>query len=569
MRLPLQKRLLLASLALPILAAAPALAQNRAPKPRLVVTIVVDQMRADYIDHFRDLFLPPGNSGGQAGGFRYLSERGACYPGARYRHFPLFTGPGHALILTGGYPYKTGIVSNDWYDKVGRRSVYCVQDDAAKVVGARPGSKAKPMSPLNLRSTTVCDELKMATGGAAKVVTLSLKDRAAILLGGRLPDATIWFDDSTGGWISSSAYCKSGQLPAWVRAINARKVPDSYFGRSWAASLPMSARSRLWKPAGVAPPDGVYNLGASFPHRVSGGLKAPGAAFYKAFTLTPWANKFVLDAAKSAVSSEKMGQDSTPDLLAINLATNDYVGHAFGPNSPEMMEVTVQTDRLLSDFFRFLDRSVPGGLANVTIALTADHGVAPIPETMEAAGFRAGRIEDSALKDAAESALDSRFGPQDWVLEFVDPYLTISPQAIEASKADADEVYSVAARAISGLSGIYAAYPRGQIEQGKLPATDLGGRLYKGFYPKVSGDVLVVAEQGWFSEESPGKNTATHGSPYAYDTAVPLLLAGFGIRPGLYREDVCPSGLAPSLCALLGIARPSACDGTNLTSALR
>lgn len=183
-------------------------------KPRLAVVIVVDQLRADYLDRFNDLFLPPGKSGRDAGGFRYLRERGAQFPSARYKHFPLFTAPGHAVVSTGGYPYKTGIVGNEWFDVAARKPMYSVADEGAKVVTDDANSTATPMSPRNLRSSTLGDELKMATGGQAKVVSLALKDRPAILLGGRLSDATIWFDDSTGGWISSDFYCKNGALPA-------------------------------------------------------------------------------------------------------------------------------------------------------------------------------------------------------------------------------------------------------------------------------------------------------------------------------------------------------------------
>lgn len=538
-------------------------------KPRLVVMIVVDQMRADYLDRFNDLFLPPGKSGRDAGGFRFLRERGAQFPSARYKHFPLFTGPGHAVVSTGGYPYKTGIVGNDWYVKATRSPMYCVQDDAVKVVGALLNSTAEPMSPRNLRSTTVSDELKMATGGQARVVSLSLKDRAAILLGGHLPDAALWFDASTGQWISSSFYCKSGQLPAWAQALNARKLPDAYFGQSWNLNLPATALRRLWNPPMEPPFPAVSAIGAAFPHRIDGGLKSPGAAFYKAFVLTPWANGFVLNTAKAAVLSQSMGQDETPDLLEINLASNDYVGHAFGPNSPEVMDITVQTDRQLSDFFRFLDRSVPGGLKNVTIALTADHGVAPVPDTMTAAGFHAGRILTGDVIAAANKALDGRFGARDWALHYVEPYLYLDDAALTSAKADPEVAQQVAARAIAALDGIYAAYPRAQLEEGRLPGTDLSAHLYRGFYPKVSGDVMIVTEQNYFTQSSPESHDTTHGTPYAYDTEVPLLLAGYGIRPGTYREDVGPADIAPSLCSLLGIGRPSACDGTPLVSALR
>ena len=540
-----------------------------APKPRLAVVIVVDQLRADYLDRFNDLFLPPGKSGRDAGGFRFLRERGAQFPSARYGHFPLFTAPGHAVISTGGYPYKTGIVGNEWFDVATQKTMYSVADSTAKVVADDVSSTAKPMSPRNLRSSTLGDELKMATGGRAKVVSLSLKDRPAILLGGRLSDATIWFDDSTGRWISSDFYCKTGALPAWVQSLNARKIPASRFGQTWNSSFPASALSRVWKPAGAPPIHPIYDLGAQFPHRVSGGKSAPSKDYYNAWTLTPWANQFVFESAEQAIQSENLGRDEIPDLLAFNLATNDYVGHAFGPDSPEVMDISVQTDRELSQFFRFLDRNVPGGLDNVTIALTADHGVSPVPEDLEAAGFRAGRIEESAVVGAAQNALNAKFGAQKWVLDYVEPSLYLNNQAIEKAGIAPEDAQNVAARAIAKLNGVYQTYTRAQIETGALPQNDIGARLAKGFHPKVSGDVMVITESNYFIEASPFKNNTTHGTVYSYDNAVPMLLEGAGIRAGTYREDVGPADIAPSLAAILGISRPSACDGTPLVSALR
>jgi predicted AlkP superfamily pyrophosphatase or phosphodiesterase len=560
---------LLAGAALGVAQLPTAAAAERGSRPRLAVVLVVDQFRKDYLERFGDLFLPAGSSGSDVGGFRYLTERGAQFPSARYRHFPLFTGPGHAVVLTGGYPYKTGILANDWFSKALNRPVYCVEDPGAKVIGAPAGSTAKPMSPANLRSSTVGDELKLATGRAAKVVTLALKDRAAILLGGRLTDATVWFDDSTGTWVSSDAYCRNDVLPEWVAAVNQRKLPRAAFGKEWQSDPSEAALARTWTPRLRKPLNVPYGLGAAFPHRIDGGLAAPGLNFYRAFTSSPYANEYVLETARQAVMAEHLGQDAVPDLLAINLSTNDYVGHAFGPNSPEALDVTVRTDRQLAEFFRFLDRTVPGGLGRVTLALTADHGVSPVPEYLQSVGFRSGRILDADLEKAADDELDSRFGKQDWVSKYVEPYLYLNDAAIRASGADAELLQRVAARAIQSVDGIYAAYPRTQVEEGRLGTTDLAGRLYKGFYPKLAGDVLVVMEQFWFTEETPQRSNTTHGSPYAYDTEVPLLLAGAGVRPGVYRSEACPGDLAPTLCALLGIGLPSACDGMSLQRALR
>ena len=209
-----------------------------------------------------------------------------------------------------------------------------------------------------------------------------------------MADSAIWFDASTGRWISSDTYCKNRKLPEWVEKFNARRVPDADFGREWKATVD-EKQHPLWHPSSVSSTDfasAPKGYGKSFPHRIDGGLKAPGPAFYKAFTLTPWASQMVLDTAQQAISAQNLGDDDTPDLLTINLASNDYIGHAFGPDSPEVREITIATDRALSEFFRFVQGKIPGGLQNVTITLTADHGVAPIPEMMSAAGFHSGRI---------------------------------------------------------------------------------------------------------------------------------------------------------------------------------
>lgn len=555
------------SLAAALAAAPHAKAAAPPTRPRLVVVVVVDQLRPDYLDRFSDLFRPAGR-GATAGGFRFLQERGADFPRARYRHFPLFTGPGHAVVLTGGYPYKTGIIGNDWYSKAAHAGVYCVGDPTVTVIGAGPGSKSKPMSPANFRSTTVGDELKLATGGAAKVVSLSLKDRAAILLGGHMADSALWFDESTGNFISSSFYCKTGQLPKWTQDLNAQRLPDKYFGRTWAMSLPAAAYARQASPR---PPQSVpipFGVGATFPHRIDGGLTAPGPDFYKALDETPYANDVVLQAAETAVAAEGLGQDETPDLLAVNLSPNDYAGHVYGPDSPEILDITAQTDRQLSDFFRFLNRTVPGGLDNVTIALTADHGVAPMPEEMTARGFSAGRLLEADMEKAADAALDARFGPADWVGKFVKPYLYLNDAAIAASKADPAAVRRVAADALAAFDGVYAAYTSDQVAEGRLPGTDLANHIYNGFYPKRAGDVVVVTDTGWFTEQPAFEHNTTHGTVYAYDTEVPLLLEGFGIKAGVHHESVSPADLAPTLSTLLGLVSPSACDGTVLDGVL-
>ncbi|HZO88515.1 MAG TPA: alkaline phosphatase family protein [Chthonomonadaceae bacterium] len=547
--------------------------------PHLTVVISIDQFRADYLRRLTDLFLPATQGNGKVGGFRYLMTAGSYYVDARYGHFPLFTGPGHSIILTGGYPYKTGIISNSWWDKATNAVVYCVDDPRQKVVGAGPDSKATPMGPLNLRTTTVGDELKLATNGAAKVVTLSLKDRAAILLGGHTQDVSIWFDDSTGRWISSTAYCRDGRLPSWVEEVNAEGLPDKALGTTWALSVPPEALARA-VPPDLPPERNPYGLGVSFPHHIG---PEKTRANYRAFTLTPAANAYVFETAKRAVTAEKLGQHgNTPDLLAINLATNDYIGHAFGPLSPEALDITVQTDRMIADFLNFLNTTVPGGLREVVFVVTADHGVVPIPENLQARDINAGRILDEDINNAAQKALAEAFGGGTWVGKdaegkvvggYVEPYIYLNEAAISqalssgktASRAQIEEV---AARAVAALPGIYACYTRSQIMDGQLPATEIAKRIVNGYYPKISGDVVVVNEQMHIVNEL-GPYYTTHGMPYAYDLHVPILIAGPGIRAGVWTDPVSPADIAPTLSALLGVELPSACDGVILKNALR
>jgi hypothetical protein len=563
-------------------AAAASAAGAPAARPRLVVLISIDQFRADYLTRFADLYRPAADSQG-VGGFRYLMERGAYHTDAHHDHYPLFTGPGHSVLLTGAPPYKSGIVGNSWFDREAGKERYCVRDwsENGRLVGGRtdpdPETQKKRdadsgVSPATLRVSTVGDELKMATGGRAKVWGLAFKDRAAVLMAGHLPDGVLWLDGETGAWISSRFYLTfagASGLPQWVADWNAAKRIDAYFGKPWTLSVPPAALARLWAPHNefANPRNG---LGKSFPHPVDGGLSRPGAAFYDAFTSTPYGNEYALATAEELIRREKLGQDAVPDLLAINLSSNDYIGHAFGPDSAEVLDASVQTDRQLSDFFRFLGRTVPGGLRAVTLVVTADHGVAPMVEEMAEQGFAtAGSYPEKGLKDAVKAALDAAAGSGDWVKDLVEFNLYLDPETLKAKGVEPARAEEIAAEALRRQPGIYAAYTRGQILGGRLPDTEIGRRIVLGFHPKVSGDVVIVLDP----YVVPGSGGAvvkgtTHGTTYAYDTSVPLLLAGAGIRPGRYTQRVSTLDIAPTLSELLGILQPSGCEGHVLSPAL-
>jgi predicted AlkP superfamily pyrophosphatase or phosphodiesterase len=539
-------------------------------KPRLVVLISIDQFRADYLERFADLYLPAESEKG-VGGFRWLMERGAYHTDAHHDHYPLFTGPGHSIHLTGAPPYKTGIVGNEWFDRDLNAVRYCVQDTKSPLVGAADPDGKRGISPATLRVSTVGDELKMATGGQAKVWGLAFKDRAGVLMAGHLADGVLWFDDETASWISSRFYFKNGELPPWVTGWNAAKKIDLFFGKTWDLSVPPAALKRLWTPgnefASARP-----GLGTTFPHPITGGLKQPGKAFYAAFESTPYGNAYVLDTAAELVRQEKLGQDAIPDLLAINLSTNDYIGHSFGPDSAEVLDAAVQTDRQLSQFFRFLARTVPGGLQNVTIVVTADHGVAPMVEEMKKSGFAtAAAYQDKTLTAAVKEALEAAFGPGDWLTTISEFNVYLNLEALRKKGVEPARAEAVAAEALRRQPGVYAAYTRDQILDGRMPATDIGRRVTLGFHPKVSGELVIVLDPYTVPNYSGGPvaTGTTHGTPYAYDTTVPILLAGAGIKPGRYTQRVSTLDIAPTLSNLLGVLQPSGCEGHVLSPALK
>jgi predicted AlkP superfamily pyrophosphatase or phosphodiesterase len=310
-----------------------------------------------------------------------------------------------------------------------------------------------------------------------------------------------------------------------------------------------------------------YNhLGKVFPHRIDGGLTGPGKAFYRAFATTPFANDFVFDTARELISRERLGQDEIPDLLAISLSTNDYIGHVFGPDSEEVLDACVRTDRALSDFLNALDRLIPGGLARVTIVLSADHGVAPNAALLKEAGIPAGGYDDEAIGKAAEAALDRVFGEGDWTEAYTGGGLYLKHETAEARKVDLARAEEVAAEAMASQPGVYAAYTRAQILSGAMPHTEIAASVSRSFHPKISGDVVIVADPQWTYAEA--LSGATHGSPYVYDTKVPVLFAGAGIRKGRFAERASTLDVAPTLSELLGILSPSGCEGRVLGNAL-
>lgn len=522
------------------------------PAPRLAVVIVIDQFRADYLDRFAKHLVP--------GGFKLFLDHGARLTEARYDYVPTVTCPGHAAISTGSPPALSGIIGNEWWNAVERRMEYCARDDTAPVIG----DSSEGRSPRNLLGSTIGDVLKLSNRGASRVLAVAGKDRAAIMLGGHLADAAYWL---AGKQVTTSTYYRR-ELPAWAVRFNSEKPVERYFGATWDRVLPADSYAPLGPdddPAEIAKP----GLGRTFPHVIGAGLARDDPALIEAFETSPFANEVVVDFAIEAVRNEQLGRGAATDLLLLGLSANDFIGHAFGPDSQEVLDATVRTDRLLARLFAFLDKQV--GLANIVIVLSADHGVAPVPEVVNRLNARsgAGRIDPAAIDKAAEAALVQRFGHRDdgraWVMFHEAPYLYLDERALAAKHIAVADAELAARDALTAVPGVFAAYTRTE-----LRAAQSGGAtsdVLAGFNAARSGNVLYVTAP--FVIEDAGQAGTTHGSPWSYDERVPLLWYGAAIAPGTRSTPALVRDVAPTLARILGVERPSGASGRVLTEVLR
>ncbi len=528
--------------------ARPALLPVTAPK--LVLLISIDQGRADYIDRFSDLYLPP-KKGNQIGGFRWLSETGVRFTDAHHHHLPTATGPGHSILMTGSVPALNGIVGNDWYDRVAGKAHYVTADDTVKVVG---GGNSAPQSARPLKVTTVGDELRMATDDRSKVVGISFKDRAAILMAGHSADEVVWYDYDTGNFVTSTYFAQS--LPSWAEEVNKSRAIDAYLGKSWTASLPESAYIN----ARNAPHEKGSKL---FSHPYGTEKKN---SYYSNVVRSGGGQRFIISLAEKAIDADKLGQHAVPDVLVLNLASNDYVGHAWGPNSPEVLDISVQTDALLSELFNKLDKTVPGGIDNVAIVVTADHGVAPIPSDAQKDNIESTALNGGDVIKAIKAGLVARYGEGDWVLGgLYEQNVYLNRKLIAEKSLRQSEVEQTAADAACTVPGIYSAYTRTRILQGELPNSSWSEWITNGFNPLYGGDLMVLEAP---NQVYTGATGTSHGSAWAYDTHIPILTHWGGQKAQKVSRRVYTHDIASTLSTLLGIEYPSGNVGRPLSEAL-
>jgi len=522
--------------------------------PKLVVMIVVDQMRGDYVDKLR---------GQWTGGLKRLLEEGAWFREAAYPYAATETCVGHATISTGAFPASHGMIANSWWDRDQQKMVTCTSDPNVRNVAYAGGSTKGGDSAVRMQLPSFAEELKFQTGGATRVVTFSLKARAAITLAGHKGDAATWLDPSTGAWVTSSAY---GTM-SFVEDF-ARKHPLSEdFGKTWSLSLPESAYLYDEKTPGAMAPGG-WSL--SFPHPLRGkeGTSSADEVFIDQWEHSPFADTYLTHMAEAAVDSLGLGKAGGTDYLGVSYSTVDYVGHAFGPRSHEIQDILVRLDKDIGELLAHLDRKV--GRGNYILALSADHGVVPVPEDMARTGVDAGVLSIPELQERMEKALEPFNYTKPAIARVAEGNVYFSPGIYDRLKQDPAALRAVLDAALT-QPGVAAVYRAEDLSGADSSSSEIRTALTLSYFPGRSGDLFFVPKPYWLVDGTPAGQKRSygtgHGTPYNYDQHVPLLLLGYSIQPGEYFDAVTPADIAPTFAALCGITLATR-DGRVLAEAL-
>ncbi len=513
------------------------------PRPKLVVGIVVDQMRWDYLYRYADRY--------GEGGFRRLLQQGFTCDNTLINYLPAFTAVGHTCIFTGSVPAFSGIAGNDWVEQGTGQRMYCTDDSTVSAVGAESAeSKEGKMSPRNLLVSTITDELMLAQNFQSRVVGVSLKDRAAILPAGHTPTAAYWLADSSGHFITSNYYMS--RLPDWVDSFNKQEPVRKFMRKPWNTLYPIS--SYVQSDVDDEPYEGKFkgDSTSAFPHNLDSSYKLNRSSF----RYTPYGNTLTLDFARTCIEGYQLGQRDFTDFLTINCASTDYVGHQFGINSIEIEDVYLRFDRDLAAFLGYLDEKI--GRGEYTVFLTADHGAAHAIGYMQNHNIPGDYWNPGVLADSLNGLLARSFQTQRLVDTISNYQVTFSMKTIRDKKLDFNAIKKVAVEWLRQQPGI--TYAIDMEKAGELPlAEPVRSMVMNGYNTKRSGAIQLVLNAGWF--ETHGKTGTSHGTWNPYDTHIPLIFMGWGIRPGRTNQPVYMTDIAPTLAALLRIQMPNGCVG--------
>jgi hypothetical protein len=545
------------------------------PRVKLAVLVVFDQLRADYLEKWQPIFVKDG--------FVRLQSEGAWFTNCHYPYATTTTGPGHASMLTGTCPDRHGIINNNWFERGSKSgSVYCAGSEHYKLVPYSPPPPPKDGkapdgvgTPERLQAETVADVLK-AVYPRSKVFGLSLKDRSAILPTGKQPTGAFWFNSQ---FVTSTYY--TDHLPGWVEKFNNSGIAQQWFGVPW-TRLRTDVNYEKWSDLDIVPGEGKgvevkdkkdpafgWCQGVAFPHPNTGGRDKPGVEYYLSLANSPFGNDLLFEFTRQCVVSEELGQRDVPDLLVVSFSSNDLIGHTWGPDSQEVLDVTLRSDEMMAKLITFLNGKV--GWGQYILAVTADHGVCPLVEVSQSRGIDARRVDPVDLQTKLEAHLAAKFGAvagageaktaegkkkSGWVEEFVFPWIYFNKAAAKAAGKDVAEVAKAASEFLKANPDVERALTLAEIDAG-FPANDaIGNRIHRSSYPGRSGDVYVLLKE-WYLPSKVHETGTTHGTPYEYDTHVPLLVYGPGITGGVRKEAITPQATAAIFARWLGLRLPN------------
>ncbi len=520
-------------------------------KPKLVVGIVVDQMRQEYLYRFENKF--------GEGGFKRLMNNGYMLTNAHYNYVPTYTGPGHASIYSGTTPSVHGIIGNDWWDKNLKKSVNCVEDDRYKPVGNPEGNG--DVAPSRLLSTTITDELKLFSQKRSKVVGISMKDRGAVLPAGHMADGAYWYDSKTGKFITSTYY--TATLPAWVDAFNALKLADNYIGQVWNTLLPISQYTES------GPDDSPYERKlkgmpkAIFPYNLKELQKTNDG--YEVLIHSAFGDDLLTELAKASIAGEQLGKDGETDFLSISYSTPDYIGHGTGPNSIEVEDTYIRLDRNIEDLLNRLDKEV--GVDQYVVFLTADHAVVDVPQSLKDNRIAGGNFPLSSVEANLNDYLQKYYPGKKLIDNISNEQVFLNQDIFSGDPKTSGIDLLIATELITNylqaIEGVAQVFPKSTIKQSSYDEGSVKGMIVRGFHFKRSGDIAYQLEPGWVSGGS--IQGTTHGAAYTYDTHVPILFFGKGIRKGSSSQYHSITDIAPTLSVLLKIKFPSGSTGQPIS----
>ncbi|MGV3773820.1 MAG: alkaline phosphatase family protein [Verrucomicrobiales bacterium] len=513
--------------------------------PKLVVAIVVDQLRYDYLERFHHQF--------STNGFKAFTERGTFMTFGRYDYAPTVTGPGHASVFAGSGPAMHGIIGNDWFDKRTGKTMYCVADPSVEGVGT--ATNKSRISPKNFIGDSFADELRLRY--QSKVVAISIKDRGAVLPGGRQPTGAYWFEYDSGNFVTSSYYMK--ELPEWVRAFNDRKRVKDWADAEWDRLLPADQYDYEDDVAG----EGTLRNEKKpvFPHVINYKTNS-----FDDISATAFGHQILMEMAIAAVEGEDLGRGPNPDLLCVSFSSLDSIGHTFGPYSHEIQDAVVRLDRQLETLFNELDDRI--GLENVVMMLTADHAVAPTPEFAATQGLPASRFDSGAFMSNLGKELNKKFGERNYFQTsgLVYGQIFLNHTNIQQAGIPLEDITSFIREYALDTGIFHAGYTREQLLDGRAHGW-VGQLILNGYNHERGGDITLVTKP--FVVPGGGKTGTTHGSPWSYDTQVPILFYGSLFNKGRYPDPFYISDITPTLCAALGINSPAAAIGKPLPKVIR